>query len=180
MSLRRLLLVAALTLSLAAIAQADTLNDPKIIVGGTGNAPIGLQPVPIFGSSFSFISPSGTSPGTSPCVVNGQDDIDCTFINNDTQGDHSVNWLTLQFLISPFQNGITCDPGPFFAVCNVNEDGSVNFSGGSGIPFGAEFQMIVEGFDPNTGFTGNANVPEPATLVLLLTGAGAIIRRRRS
>ena len=179
MSLRRLLLVAALTLSLAAIVQADTLNDPKIIVGGTGSAPVG-QPIPIFGNSFSFISPSGTSPGTSPCVVNGQNDIECLFTNNDTQGDQNVNWLTLQFLISPFQTGITCDPGPFFAQCGVSENGSVNFSGGSGIPFGTEFQMIVEGFLPGTGFTGNANVPEPATLVLLLTGAGAIIRRRRS
>ena len=181
MKRNRLLLLATLIMGLAAIGQADTFNDPHIIVGGgNNNGSVGLDTISVFGNSFSFISPSGSSPATSPCVSGEQRDIDCTFINMDRSGDFGVTWTSLTFQILPNQPGLTCDPGPFFAECGIDsENGIVTFTGGSGIPFGAEFQMIVDGFLPNTEFDATANVPEPATLILLVTGVGAFIRRRR-
>ena len=182
MQWKRLLLLAACIAVLAAIGQADTLNDPHIIVGNGGSGfPVGLDTISVFGNSFSFISPSGSSPATSPCVVGETQDIDCTFINMDRSGDFGVTWTSLTFQILPNQPGLTCDPGPFFAECGIDSElGIVTFTGGSGIPFGAEFQMMVDGFLPGTEFDATANVPEPATLILLATGVGAFIRRRRS
>src|ERR1019366_5829741 len=50
----------------------------------------------IGGLSFSFISPSGSSPGNSACVIAGVNDAVCDFVNVSGQ-----TWSTLTFTISP-------------------------------------------------------------------------------
>ncbi len=178
MQLKRLLVVAACVLALAGMSFADSLNDPKIIVGGGGNTPI-LDQITITGNTFSVFSSTGTTP---PCTVNGQSDPTCEVTNG-----NNYTWTTLSFLISPTQGNLSCDGGFFFAGCSVNNDlGIVSFFAcngqfcDSGITPGGTFIFEAQGFLPNTGFGGTANsVPEPASLVLLLTGAGALFVRRR-
>ncbi len=177
MQVKRLLLLGACVLALAAMSMADSLNDPKIIVGGGTGAPI-PDTVTVLGNTFSFQT-NGNSP---PCTVNEQNDPDCSFIN----GNNYI-WTSLTFFINPVQGNLSCDGGFFFAGCTVNDQlGIVTFTQcfqdacGSGIGPGGFFQMLVEGFQDPTGCTGNANsVPEPASLVLLLTGAAAGWGRRR-
>lgn len=181
MQLRRFLQLAACVLVLVGMSFANSLNDPKIIVGGGGNIPT-PDTITVQGNQFSFISPSGTSPATSPCIVGEQQDLDCTFING-----NNYTWTSLTFFIDPVQGNLSCDGGFFFGGCSVNNQlGIITFVQcfqdfcGSGIGPGNEFQMIVEGFEQNTGFTGNANsVPEPGSFVLMLTGVAAFLRRRR-
>lgn len=171
MQVKRLLLLAACVLALAGLSFASSLNDPKIIVGGGGSAPF-PDTVTVTGNTFSFDT-TGASP---PCTVNNISDPDCSFING-----NNYTWTTLTFFITPVQGGLSCDGGFFFANCSVNDQlGIVTFSGGSGIGPGGFFQMITTGFENPTGFAGQANgVPEPASLILVLSGAGALFVRRR-
>ncbi len=184
MQLRRFLQLTASVLVLVGCSFANSMNDPKIVISGNGGAPL-LNTVTVSGDTFSFVSPSGTSPGTSPCIVNGQTDTDCSIING-----NNFTWTSLTFLITPTQGGLSCDGGSFFAHCSVNDQqGIVTFSQcfddscGSGVGPGQFFAMSVEGFLSPTEFAVGANgaspVPEPASLVLMLTGAAALLRRRR-
>lgn len=178
MQLRRLLQLAACVLALVGCSFANSVNDPKIIIGGNGGAPFSADIPTVQGNTFSFDT-QGSSP---PCTIDGVPDPTCQFING-----NNYTWTSLTFLIDPVQGGLSCDGGSFFARCSVNNQlGIVSFSQcfedecGSGIGPGGEFQMITDGFQNPTGFTGNANgVPEPASLVLMLTGAAAFLRRRR-
>jgi PEP-CTERM motif len=181
MQLRRFLQLTTSVLVLVGCSFANSMNDPKVVIGGTG-APL-LETVTVSGNTFSFVSPSGTSPGTSPCIVNSQTDTDCSIING-----NDFTWSSLTFLITPTQGNLSCDGGSFFAHCTVNNKlGIITFSSGcvedfctSGIGPGGSFAMSVEGFLAGTGFGVTANgVPEPASLVLMMTGALVFLRRRR-
>jgi hypothetical protein len=179
MHLRRLLQLAFCVLVLVGISLADSMNDPRVIIGG-GGSPTGPNTFTVIGNTFSFTADTGNSP---PCTVNEQNDPDCSFING-----NPYTWTSLTFFISPVQGNLSCDGGFFFAGCSVNDQlGIITFtecSGdvcGSGIGPGGFFQMVVQGFQAPTGFTGNANaVPEPASLVLMVTGVAALLGRRRS
>ncbi len=182
MQMRRLLQFAACVLVLAGLSFADSMGDPKIVIGGNGGQPF-LNTVTV-GNNFSFLSPSGTSPGTSPCIVEGEiQDNDCSFINGT-----SSTWSSLVFKITPVQGNLSCDGGTFFLQCSVNDQlGIITFDMcnsdgcGTGIGPGAFFTTSVEGFlqDSNFDVTATSLTPEPATVVLMLTGAGAFFRRRR-
>ena len=181
---RRFLQLTTCLLVLVGCSFASSMNDPKIIIGGGTGSPLS-DTITVTGNTFSFISPTGTSPGTSPCIVNGITDPNCGIINgNDT------TWASLTFFIHPIQGGLSCDGGSFFAFCDVNnQQGIVSFSQcfedscGSGVGPGQFFAMSVEGFLAGSGFGVGANganpAPEPASLVLVLTGAAALLRRRR-
>jgi hypothetical protein len=165
-----------------AAARADSIpiGDPEVIIGG-GN---GSLPV---NASFSFISPTGTSPislpGGSPCLVLGIISLPDCIVQNGT----SSTWTSLSFDISPRgQIGpFVCVALDYFSNCSFNRSGTqVTFSGGSGIGAGDDFLVEVVAWLPNTQFDGRAQdppkaTPEPATVGLLLIGFGGIFAKWR-
>jgi hypothetical protein len=190
----------ALILGLSAVGSADQLpaNDPQIKTGG----PLGASsfsalalpasaPAGIITSSFTIKSPSGTSPGTSPCALiqGGVTSVSpqCYF-ENDIQtagvGD-TITELKFDALgISP--STVLCQDlsGSPFSACMVRAitgGTEVDFTGGS-IPFHNDFTLQFDGFPANFSSQATATItPEPGTMALLLAGLGSLaIRRRRS
>jgi hypothetical protein len=165
----------------AALADSIPIGDPEVIIaGGNGSLPVG--------NTFSFISPSGTSPISllrgSPCLVLGTISVpDCIFKNAT-----SSTWASLSFDISPGNQigPFVCIALDYFANCLFNSSGTqVTFSGGPGISAGDDFLVEVVVWLPNTQFNGQAQdppnaIPEPATVGLLLMGFGALFVKRRS
>ncbi len=180
-----MLLFSGMLLMCCRVAHADRIRggDPEVIIsGGKGSFPVD--------SSFSFVSPSGTSPidlpGGSPCQVGTISVPDCIFEN----GTGST-WTSLTFTISPTgQIGpFDCSALAYFTDCLFNSTGTeVTFSGGSGIGAGDDFLIEVIAWLPNTQFKGKARLdaprrpdatPEPATVGLLLAGLGTLLAKRR-
>ncbi len=176
------LLLSGMTVMSCAAARADSIrpHDPEVIIGGgKGSLPVG--------STFSFISPSGTSPitlsGGSPCLVGGIISVpDCIFKNAT-----SSTWTGLRFTMSPKgQIGpFVCVALDYFSTCSFNSTGTrVTFSGGPGIGGGDDFLVEVILWLPDTQFSGQAqdpppsSTPEPATVGLLLIGFGTLVARR--
>lgn len=178
MKLHRLMLFGAVFFLFSAGAKADLLEDPRVVVRPASTPGGGGPPQSQIGDlEFVFTSPSGTSPGDSDCIIDGVPNPVCDFLNVSGQ-----DWRTLEFSMSPgaqFLN--TClffDVG--FTRCEITQIGDATtpsiftFSGGEGIPNGTAFSVALEGWEPNTTFHVRANVPEPATITLLLTGLGAL------
>lgn len=183
----RLILVALGILLLSAPAWADSapVGDPRVIIGGgMGSLPVGF--------TFLFGSPSGSSPATSPCTVGNVSVPDCVFQNSTST---TFTSLTLDADVSLPQGaelecGITIG-GPFTA-CSINTDADgvfATFTGGPGVLASGDFSVTVDGWNPDTDFGVGANgmtppdpgTPEPGTIMLTLTGLGALalaLRRR--
>jgi len=147
----------------------------------------GTRSYPITSLTFGITSPSGTSPGTSACVINNVSVPNCDFVNQS-----GSTWTNLLITFDPFQPGQnpSCGGGPWFSNCQFNfgqnnELLSVFFFNSPhsfsctppsnpfcGIPSGfqGDFTFTVVDFQAPTDFEGQANVPEPATLVLFLLG----------
>lgn len=196
----RLLLSGLLVVFSLALAKADQIpaGDPIIKTGGsqtqaptfaTTNAPV---PAAIITSSFTITSPSGTSPGTSPCILT-QGSITTTSPNCLFENDISINGqsaditsLIFDAPTVPFGSQDQCGflSGSPFTGCGVDPltGGGTEFSFFDGsIPFHSDFSLDFEGFAANTSFGGTATVsPEPATLGLVLTGIAAAVTRRRT
>jgi len=156
-------------------------TDPRIIIGpGSGSLPIG--------STFIFDSPTGSSPVTlpdgSPCIVNNIPEPDCVF-----QNSTSVTFSSLTFDINtvlPPGSELGCSViigGPF-TNCSFGPDSDgyfFTFTGGPGVAPEGDFAVSVEGWNPNSNFGVGANgitpptpTPESGTMVLFLTGGGAL------
>ena len=132
-------------------------------------------------TSFTFFSPTGTSPGTSPCVIDGVDDDVCDFLNVS-----GVDWTVLEFTVAPGGDLTSCQPLFGFTNCDVLQPGDstspsiFTFTGGTGIPDGTAFGFSVQGWATNTEFDVVANTPEPSKSALLLVGlliAFAVIKK---
>jgi hypothetical protein len=181
------------------LAKADQVGDPIIKTGGGGTlSPLGLAidspaPAGIITTSFTITTPSGTSPGTSPCVLS-QGGITTTSPQCLFENDISVNGgaATITSLVFDAPT-IPFDPtkdfcgflsGSPFAMCGVDAlmGGGTEFSFTDGsIPFHTDFTLDFEGFPKNTSFAGTATVsPEPATLGLFLSGIAAAFVRKRA
>jgi hypothetical protein len=173
----------------AAAAYGDSIpsGDPTIKQGG-GDPP---GPTPIFTPDFTILSPSGTSPAGSACMV--------------TEGPFMFTSPNCEFqdVINPSGTGLTITKLVFdiagvpedevtcalinmvnFATCSVGAFGDggsmVTFSGAPGIPFQGDFTLNFDGFPKNTSFGGTSTVsPEPGTLALFLGGIGALLVGRR-
>ena len=167
--------MAALTIALTVIpfAFADPIvTDPKTVLHPPSQTGGGGPPQSdITGTAFSFISPTGTSPGPSACVIGGVDDDVCDFLNLSGQ-----DWTKLVFTASPGGDLSSCQPTYGFTNCEVNQQGGpttptvFTFFGGTGIPDGVAFGFGVQGWDANTQFDVVANTPEPTKLTFLLVG----------
>ena len=147
---------------------ARVVFNPPSQVGGGGPPQSGITT-----TSFSFISPSGTSPGTSACVINGVDDDVCDFLNIS-----GLDWTHLQFTASPGDDLSSCQPLYGFTNCDVDQQGGPNsptvftLFGGTGVPDGVAFEFAVQGWLSNTEFdvVANSSAPEPSTTGLFLAG----------
>ncbi len=185
MKLHRVLFVFVLTLLLSAVAFADSVNDPKIIIQGVqgGSAPFitcppeGCQSV---GLTFSFMSPAS-----------GHGKL---FFTNGS----GENWHSLALVEKGVPASAVSCTQSLFLSCTVktlsNGATEILLSGvankgnnpHNGILSGQNFAI---GFKcdgknncwPEGGilFNARANVPEPGTFALLTTGLAAIFSRRR-
>ncbi|HXJ95812.1 MAG TPA: PEP-CTERM sorting domain-containing protein [Terriglobia bacterium] len=200
MKVFHVMMLGTLTLGLSAVASADSLpaNDPQIKtggpLGGSSVAPLALPtaaPAGIITPSFTIQSPSGSSPGTSPCIlIQGpfMTTSPLCYFENDITTDgtaDTITQLTFDALgIDP--STVTCGElfGSPFSMCGVDSipgGTEVSFTDGS-IPFHGDFTLQFNGFPSDFSFSGSATTtPEPGTMALLLAGLGSLaIRRKRS
>jgi len=165
----------------SAVAFADSINDPKIIIqgvaGGGGKTASGCPQCKLVGVNFTFSVPKDGS---------GTD----FFTNNSGK-----NWTSLTLIETgePAKD-ITCQFS-FFLTCTTKtlKNGSVEIvlSGvhgdnpRTGIGAGQNFEIV---FACQSGscwkggihFTAHAGTtPEPGTVALMITGLGMIVSRRK-
>jgi hypothetical protein len=155
-----------------------SLDDPRIVVHRQGR---GIRPFATgVGDEFSFLARDGSGV--------------FSFYNDTTQTFHD-----LTFTLSPggppsdlatlFDCSVTSDNNTLpFSNCNFLNMGSVNsetivqFIGGPGLAPLGDFSIELFGFDPNTLVRVQASplgTPEPASMLLVLTGIGALMGRRK-
>lgn len=159
-----LLLFITLLSSVAALA--NSVPDPRIII----KDPVCGSGCTSVGTHFTFTSP-GSGSGT-------------LMFTNSTES----SWHNLEFIESGVPaSAISCFAPHTFTSCSVTTTGNRTTilvsgigAGFSGIPAGHNFS-ITFGNWPAGGvkFNAIANVPEPATLALFLTGLGALATRRK-
>jgi hypothetical protein len=182
MKLQRFAQFAMFVASAAFAFASPVLNDPIVVFHPPSQTGGGGPPQSdITGLSFSFTSPTGTSPGTSACVIDGVDDDVCDFLNIS-----GVTWTELEFTVSPGGDLSSCEPIYGFSNCDVLQQGGTTsptiftFSGGTGIPDGVAFGFSTQGWASNADFAVTANAPEPAETSLLLAGLlfAYVLRKR--
>lgn len=171
----------------SAVAFADGINDPKVIINGvSGNIPCGhngKQNCTPVGSNFTFTIPK-SGKGT-------------LYFTNES----GKNWTSLTLVEKgvPAQD-ISCSSGAFLSCTTKTlKNGSVEIllsgvrgQGGSlngfkGIPngssFSINFQCVAGSCWPGgitvTAHGGLGATPEPSTVALIMTGAGMIFSRRK-
>ena len=147
------------------------LGDPS--ENGGGGPPISH----IGGLTFTFSSQTGTSPGTSPCVIAGISDSVCDFVNVSGQ-----TWFNLVWTISPGSPFTTCLGTLGFTNCSVQQGDSthpsiITFFGGPGISNAGAFGVSLVGWNAPTTVSVAANVPEPSSVVLSVTALVLIAYR---
>src|SRR5437899_9196799 len=164
-------LVFAVMVALSAIAAHATAVDPAVIIRDPVGCPTN-NCVPITGLSFTFNVPQA---GTG--VLH--------FLNAS-----GVTWTSLILTeVGVAAVNVTCASDVFScAVMNFGQNGAkvvlTAANGFTGIPAGNSFEIILgcahgncPAWPAGLQFDATANVPEPATTVLMLTGLGALYTR---
>jgi hypothetical protein len=166
----RVLLVVIAIAALATFAHADSNLDPTIVIRDPVCPSGGCMQV---GTHFTFGVPSQGF-GT-------------LFFSNAS----GVNWTSLLLTeVGVAANLVNCSSNAFAGctVSTINGVTTIFLSGISkgfpGIPAGQNFSILfgcVNGacWPGGLDFTATANVPEPATMALMLTGLAGIVTRRR-
>ena len=167
------LLVAFLLVFSVVIVKADTipLGDPDVDVGGGGLS----RHIP--DTSFKF------NVGHANCSgINGPG-----YFCFDAVNESDTRWLTLTITIPEGLGATTCQglaeggefEGGIFNNCSVSGNVIV-FSGGTGIGNDQHFFIAVLGIPQGEEVTVVAtHNPEPGTMVLFLSGVGALLAGRR-
>lgn len=150
---------------------------------------VALVAAPVFGTPAAPSDPRViiTDPA-GPCTpvglhftfkANGSGDGTQCFTNNS-----GANWFNLDILVENTFSGILTCGGNAFLQCTVGSDGGVPdilFSDGTlanGMTFQIELVCDPNCFSPNGLFRGDANVPEPGSLLLLGSGLAASLLRK--
>ena len=197
--MKAVMVLGMLALGLSALSKADQVpaNDPKIQTGGPLAASSSVNallltvsaPAGIITPSFNIQSPSGTSPGTSPCILI-QGPFSTTspmcYFENDITTDGVGDTITSLTFDAPGINPSTAScgflAGSPFTVCGVDSiPGGTAFDfGGGSIAFHQDFTLSFEGFPADFDFSTTATItPEPSTLFLLAVGLGSLVLYRR-
>jgi PEP-CTERM motif-containing protein len=178
------LVLFALLLLCAGLAQANPITDPVIIVrGGTGSINLTTNLVnlayPGQPGCSSGPYPTNPFPGQPPSSLDGLQSMTCVF-KNMTAGPIT----SLTFNINSAQLPLTLLCGLVCSSFTQTPNGGVAtffFSPGiQNFPPSFEFAVDFINFDPNnTNFTMALNAPEPGTLALLGSGLLAIAGKLR-
>ncbi|MGH9579691.1 MAG: PEP-CTERM sorting domain-containing protein [Terriglobales bacterium] len=164
------MVLTALLLCAASVASANPI-DPQIIIRNNPANTIFLTS-PNFTLDFTAQIAAGNCQNTFNINLNLAS-ITCTFANIS-----GVDFINLMFTI-PFSQGPLSGAGDIFGQAQIFNDTQVVFFAGN-IPNISDFEAEFVGFTNTTvPFQITANVPEPATMGLFLTGVGALIARRR-
>src|ERR1039457_6856323 len=169
----------------SAVAFADGIHDPKVIVHGVyggGNGTCGVHNCQGVGVDFSFNIPKSGSGGVYFTNTSGK------------------TWTSLALIESAVPAAdVSCNQ-TFFLTCTVKtlKNGSVEIlmagvRGGlnprrgiaNGQNFVIDFACVSgncwpKGGVPITAHAGTGTLPEPATVALMMTGLGAMFSRRKS
>lgn len=166
-------LVFAMLIVLSAVAAHADSIDPGVIIRDPVGCPSG-NCIPVFGLTFSFTTPAS---GTGALHFLNASGVRWTSLILTEVGVPSVN-------VSCSSNVFSC------SVVSFGQNGAkivlTAVGAFTGIPAGNSFEIILgcaNGHCPawpaGLQFDAAANVPEPATMALLLTGLGAICTRRK-
>ena len=182
MKISRFCAVALLLVLGSAMAFADSMTDPKIIIHGVngGNGPLACPPKGCqgVGLDFSFNVPKGGSGTLFFTNTSGKNwtslslvetgipaaDISCKqtlFLNCSTQ---TLKNGSVEILLSGVRHGLNPRTGIL-----------------AGQSFSITFACVAQSCWPGgTGFTAHAGTaPEPGTVALMVTGIGALVSRRK-
>ena len=201
MRFARFLVAALLVLALASTAHANAIDAGVIIKQGNQSQNIGPH--------FTLTSPTGTTLGNGFVLLNCipiPHQNNCGQSNGNLSVPFRN--LKLIFNVStplPAGTPLGCSVLAFFSTCQfINPLGPVNtlgtplssanlvfltrpfsgplvvlYSGGHGIGLNGDFDIVINNWGSAPTITGAANVPEPATMSLVLLGAGAAFLRRK-
>jgi hypothetical protein len=166
----RLAMVGLFVFALAGTAHANSINDPGAILKGGGGS------FGIVGLSFTIFAPTGAGTFAFDNLNNfALTSLQLTFTPGGPSGT-----ATFSCAIQPGSSGV-----PAFTTCQYTHIGGptsptvLEFFGGAGIKPHVEFSIQLFGWPVNLTAQGLANVPEPATMSLLLLGMGATFLRRK-
>jgi hypothetical protein len=178
----RFCVLVLLSLLCTALAFADGVNDPKIVIRGVQGG--GTQ-------AFSHCPPEGcTNVGLNFSFSTPPNGRGSLFFTNAS----GQNWTSLKLIEKGVPaEAISCSQSLFLS-CSVKtlKDGSVEIllagvkgrNARNGIPNGANFLIDFapsgDRWPGNLNFTAHASAaPEPGTIALVATGIGALVSRRK-